>query len=38
MADIGTNIEARLAKLGAWQYLNAANFIVSCVILIVLLF
>jgi hypothetical protein len=38
MANIGTNIETQLNKLTAWQYLNAANFLVSCAILIVLLF
>lgn len=37
MANIGDNIEARLAKLGAWQYLNAATFVVVVAILVVLL-
>jgi hypothetical protein len=36
MADIGTNIEAQLAKLTAWQYLNAATF-VGVVIIIVMM-
>lgn len=31
-------IEARLAKLGAWQYLNAATFVGVVAILIILLF
>jgi hypothetical protein len=37
MPNIGTNIEAQLAKLTAWQYLNAATFVGVVVILIVLL-
>ena len=38
MANIGTNIETQLNKIAAWQYLNAVHFVVSCAILIVLLF
>lgn len=38
MADLGTNIEARLAKLGAWQYLNVATFIGVVIIIGLLVF
>lgn len=38
MANIGANIEAQLARLTAWQYLNAATFVGVVVILVILLF
>jgi hypothetical protein len=38
MATIGTNIEAQISKIAAWQYLNAATFIGVVAILIILLF
>lgn len=38
MANIGTDIEARLNKLAAWQYLNVANFAGVVLILVILLF
>jgi len=37
MASIGTDIETRLNKLAAWQYLNAVHFCVSVAILVILL-
>jgi hypothetical protein len=32
------DIETRLNKLAAWQYLNVANFLISAAILVILLF
>lgn len=38
MANIGVDIEARLNKLAAWQYLNAATFIGVVAILVMMVF
>lgn len=38
MADIGSDIEARLNKLAAWQYINLATLAGVVVILVLLLF
>lgn len=38
MANIGTDIQAQLNKLTAWQYLNAATFLMTAAILVILLF
>jgi hypothetical protein len=38
MANIGTNIEAQLTKIAAWQYLNAATFVGVVVIIVILVF
>jgi hypothetical protein len=35
MANL-TDVEARLTKLAAWQYLNVATFIGVCIIIVLL--